>query len=104
ATDEIVVRNFSHGPLNPATIDDPYDYNRDRQVNGTDRLIARTNQTNPLTMLRLITPPAADKVLEQAAEALTSAKVDWLFEFEQMTEKSQPRSSTAPRVIPPSDV
>ena len=57
ATDEIACRNFQHGPINMATIDDPYDYNRDRLVNSTDRVIARTHQTGPLTALRLISAP-----------------------------------------------
>ncbi len=38
--------------------DDPYDYNRDRLVNGTDQTIARNSQTNPISALRLINPPA----------------------------------------------
>ena len=65
ATDEIMARNFLHGPLNPAAIDDPCDYNRDGLVNGTDQIIARNNQTNPLTMLRLITAPTARNELIQ---------------------------------------
>ncbi len=28
ATDEIVARNFQHSAVDPALIDDPYDYNR----------------------------------------------------------------------------
>ena len=52
-------------PLNPAAIDDPCDYNRDGLVNGTDQIIARNNQTNPLTMLRLITAPTAINELIQ---------------------------------------
>ena len=64
ATDEIMARNFLHGPLNLAAIDDPYDYNRDGLVNGTDQIIARDHQTNPLSMLRLITAPAVDAVLK----------------------------------------
>ena len=90
ATDEIAARNFPHGPTDPAAIDDRYDYNRDQQVNATDQLIARTNQTNPLTMLRLITPPAADAAHKQAvaedqdtSEAL-SATLDWQYEYESM--------------------
>ena len=47
ATDEIAARNFVHGPLNPALVTDPFDYNRDRLVNGTDQIIARNNQTSP---------------------------------------------------------
>jgi len=54
ATDEIAARNFQHGATNLAAVDDPYDYDRDRLVNGTDQIIARNNQTNPLSMLRLI--------------------------------------------------
>ncbi|HYW78888.1 MAG TPA: lamin tail domain-containing protein, partial [Thermoguttaceae bacterium] len=57
ATDEIVARNFQHGATSPAKIDDPLDYNRDGLVNGTDQIIARGNQTNPLSMLRLIEAP-----------------------------------------------
>ncbi len=80
ATDEIAARNFQHSAVDPALIDDPYDYNRDGLVNGTDQIIARNNQTNPLTMLRLITVDAAIKqsVMEDhdAAEAL-SAALDW---------------------------
>ncbi|MEE8452231.1 MAG: hypothetical protein V3R99_09965, partial [Thermoguttaceae bacterium] len=93
ATDEIVARNFRHGPLTPAAIDDRYDYNRDGLVNANDQIIARENQTNPLTMLRLITAPEADAVIKQTAdqevaepEAL-SADLDWLHEFEQMNTK-----------------
>ena len=67
ATDEIACRNFQHGPINMATIDDPYDYNRDRLVNVTDRSIARGHQTGPTTALRLITPPAGEpKAADQA--------------------------------------
>ena len=49
ATDEILARNFYHGVLDPAAINDPYDYNRDGLVNATDQIIARNHQTNPLT-------------------------------------------------------
>ncbi|MEE8451940.1 MAG: S8 family serine peptidase, partial [Thermoguttaceae bacterium] len=88
ATDEIVARNFSHGPLSPAGVDDPYDYNRDKLVNASDRIIARTHQTNPLTMLRLITAPSNDASDEQAGEqvaigpTLFDGSNDWLYEVE----------------------
>ncbi|MEE8451314.1 MAG: hypothetical protein V3R99_05340, partial [Thermoguttaceae bacterium] len=88
ATDEVVVRNFRHGPLNPATIDDRYDYNRDGLVDGVDQIIARNNQTNPLTMLRLITAPAvAEKAFEQVSDELeiAAASLDWLYEFERIS-------------------
>ncbi|MEE8451633.1 MAG: Ig-like domain-containing protein, partial [Thermoguttaceae bacterium] len=86
ATDEIVVRNFQHGPMNPAAIVDRYDYNRDKQVNATDRIIARNNQTNPITMLRLITAPQTS-----AGKDASTAKVDWQFPLEQ-TESSDGRT------------
>ncbi|HYW81365.1 MAG TPA: retropepsin-like aspartic protease, partial [Thermoguttaceae bacterium] len=41
ATDEIVARNFPHSLLDLAGIEDRYDYNRDRLVNGTDQILAR---------------------------------------------------------------
>ena len=57
ATDEIVALNFPHSVQNPTTNVDPYDYDRDTLVDGVDQLVARNNQTNPLTMLRLIAVP-----------------------------------------------
>jgi len=100
ATDEIAARNFQHSALNPALIDDPYDYNRDGLVNGTDQIIARENQTNPLTMLRLIEAPAVDVILKgateqdlQDSEAL-SADLDWLYEFERMNMGKQTSSKS----------
>ncbi|MEE8452232.1 MAG: CotH kinase family protein [Thermoguttaceae bacterium] len=97
ATDEIAARNFQHGAVNPAAADDPYDYNRDGWVDGTDQIIARNNQTNPLTMLRLISIPAMDAVLQQSLSSLP-ADVDWLYEWEQTNLKkrsSGPQDSTA---------
>ncbi len=51
ATDEIGARNNPHSFGNPATVDDQYDYNKDRFVNATDQLISRNNSTNFLTQL-----------------------------------------------------
>ena len=93
ATDEILARNFPHGALNPAAVDDPYDYNRDGLVNGTDQIIARTHQTNPLNMLRWIAAPASDAVMAKAAEtpdetpADSAIRLDWLYEFAQANAK-----------------
>ncbi|MEE8450566.1 MAG: beta-propeller fold lactonase family protein [Thermoguttaceae bacterium] len=83
ATDEIVARNFQHGAVGPAAIEDPYDYNRDGLVNATDQIIARENQTNPLSMLRLITAPVADAAFEQIVY------LDWRYEFDRMNTKSR---------------
>ena len=56
-TDEIGVRNNPHSlSVNPAGIDDAYDFNRDRRVSPTDTILSRNNGTNSLTALALITP------------------------------------------------
>jgi len=53
------VRDHPRGFLNPATIDDVYDFNRDRRVNAFDFGAARDNATGFLNALELITVPAA---------------------------------------------
>jgi hypothetical protein len=40
--------------LNPAAVDDPYDYNRDRRVDVSDENLTRVFRSNFLTALRLI--------------------------------------------------
>jgi hypothetical protein len=100
-----LARNFYHSPLNPAAIDDPYDYNRDGLVNGTDQIIARNSQTNPLTMLRLIAAPAAEAgVKEASAEEpdlldLSTAELNWLYELQQMNHRDAKRTSPAEAVV-----
>ncbi|MEE8450423.1 MAG: hypothetical protein V3R99_00865 [Thermoguttaceae bacterium] len=95
ATDEIAAHNFQHSAADPALIDDPYDYDRDGLVNGTDQIIARNNQTNPLTMLRLIEARAVDAGLEQLDELggdaswASATDLDWLYELERMNAKKQ---------------
>ena len=59
ATDEIGARNNPHWFLDPALVDDAYDYNRDKKVDATDQIIARNNQTFFLNDLELITLPVA---------------------------------------------
>jgi len=51
--DEVAVRGHKTG-FTPATISNVYDFNRDRRVNATDELIARSNHTTPATELHLI--------------------------------------------------
>ena len=58
STDEIGTRQNPHSFLDPATIIDPYDFNRDSYVNATDQILARSNATTAATSLPLITPPA----------------------------------------------
>ncbi|MCP4376433.1 MAG: hypothetical protein GY794_09695, partial [bacterium] len=57
ATDMLLVRNNPHTLLDPAGIDDAYDFNRDTKVNATDMLIARNNQTDFLSDLALVKAP-----------------------------------------------
>lgn len=74
ATDEIGARNNPRTFLNPAAIDDLYDFNRDGQVNATDQILARNHQTFFLTALQLITAPeepAAPEVVVVASNLLT---------------------------------
>jgi hypothetical protein len=54
ATDVILTRDNPHNFLDPAELDDAYDFNRDALVNATDVILARDNATNFLTALRLI--------------------------------------------------
>lgn len=58
-SDYAAVRDNPRGFLNRAPITDPYDFNKDSFVDGTDLAIARDNTTNFLTVLKLITAPAA---------------------------------------------
>ena len=58
ATDEIAARNDPHNFLNPATVTNTHDYNRDGKVDATDQILARNNGTNFLSALKLITAPA----------------------------------------------
>jgi len=59
-TDFAGTRDNTHDFLNPAPIDDAYDYNRDSLVDALDLAIARDNQTNFVTALKLITAPASE--------------------------------------------
>jgi hypothetical protein len=102
ATDEIMARNFYHGALDPAAIDDPYDYNRDGLVNGTDQIIARNNQTNPLSMLRLIAAPAVEAKAAATDSNLlqpSAAELNRLYELQQMNTRSTKRTSPAKAAV-----
>ena len=56
SVDVIAVRDNPQGPLNPASIMDRYDFNRDRLVSAIDLILAGENQVGPLAALPLITP------------------------------------------------
>lgn len=52
--DILLARANQRTALNPAAIDNPYDYNRDQRVDPADQLVARANLTSVLNALRLI--------------------------------------------------
>ena len=58
ATDQTGARDNFTSFFNPAALDNPYDFNRDKRVNATDQTIARDNFTSFFSVLRLISPPA----------------------------------------------
>ncbi len=62
ASDRLGVRAHPRNFLDPALIDDVYDFNRDKNVNAADRLIARANPTNFLNALKLISIAAESTV------------------------------------------
>ncbi|WP_428388470.1 Calx-beta domain-containing protein [Mucisphaera sp.] len=53
ASDELAAR---HAPTASASVNNPYDFNRDGAVDATDELIARESQTTFLNRLEAITP------------------------------------------------
>ena len=124
ATDEIFARNCPRGVLNPAALDDPRDFNRDGLVNGTDQIIARSHQTNPLTMLRWIDVPesgAAKAGLEidpstsgnpnwdstvgrvwdtATVSADIAQQLDWLYQFSVQSRRREPHRLGPARLGP----
>ena len=70
-TDEIGARNHPHTGLDPAGLDDAFDFNRDRDVDTTDEAIARTHGTYFQTALRRITPSTVSPGAALAAAAGT---------------------------------
>jgi hypothetical protein len=76
SVDEAGARHHPRGASNPAPVTWRWDYNRDRRVNRTDQLVARTNRTTAATALRLITvPPAAVAPAARATSALRPVDV-----------------------------
>ncbi len=67
SADDVGARLNPRTPFNPAAIDNPYDYNRDRLVNSADQVIPRYNATTPWTMLKFITAPAVVTMDDAAA-------------------------------------
>ncbi|MEX0938637.1 MAG: Ig-like domain-containing protein [Pirellulales bacterium] len=85
--DELGARNNTHGFGNPATVDDPWDYNKDRFVDPVDQLFARNNGTGFTTRLNLMSAPAAGLLSAElssgdsdggpTAAALTGGESGW---------------------------
>ena len=61
ATDQTGARDNFTSFFNPADLDNPYDFNRDKRVNATDQTIARDNFTSFFSVLRLITSPGTSQ-------------------------------------------
>ena len=61
--DRLLTRINPHTAVDPATIDDRYDFDRDSFVNVRDALLARIHTTDPFTALNLITVPASTAAL-----------------------------------------
>ncbi len=111
--DMIDVLMTRHNPqpfFNPATVENVYDFNRDKRVNAVDTLIARNNQTwsgNELVLIDL-SPAQAAKAVDgdqrvglrsstsgrrtSLTHPTNSGKLDWLFEFEQSGARSSQQS------------
>jgi hypothetical protein len=66
STDVNGARMNPHFSINPAGIDDAYDYSRDRLVNSTDINLARMHTTFSVNALKLITPAAPESILALA--------------------------------------
>ncbi len=71
--DELLVR-LNPKILDPAPLDDRYDFNRDGMVTATDQIIARNN-VQVFDALRLITAPANDAVFEEPFEGQSGSPV-----------------------------
>ena len=55
--DEIGARNHPHSLFHAASIDDAYDYDRDKRVDTNDEILARNNSTSAFTRLQLTFVP-----------------------------------------------
>ena len=66
-TDLLLARANPHTFLDPAGVEDRYDFNRDHLVDTTDVLLARNNQTNFLTSLKLLDLTDPGEVLASPA-------------------------------------
>ena len=73
AADVAGARSDPHSFMNPATIDNVHDYNRDGRVDIADQIIARSNATTSATALQLITTPLSGVGATAARAAAASS-------------------------------
>jgi len=95
-SDELGARNNPHTWQNPATVDDVYDYNRDARVFISDELVARENQTNFLTGLKLITAPAPNATTATATDEIHTARIETVDESPTARIESSKSTPSAP--------
>ena len=78
AADIVAIRDNPRGPSNPASIDNPYDINKDASVDALDMILARNNATSPLSALRLIelTQPAAPAPTGEGEATFAAGRLD----------------------------
>ena len=113
AFDVLDTRHNPHPFFDPATLDTPHDFNRDRRVNALDTLIARNNQTWSLTELHWIDLAGAKKAESPGPRAAIRQRLTigtnlkqieptdlaWLGEFDEMDDHGQrPRSDKSPKM------
>ena len=110
AIDVLATRQNPRPFFDPPTIDNVYDFNRDRRVDAIDTLIARNNQTWSGTELELLDLTAAKgavvnseaksagqaRPLNGEFEKVLNDSKDWLHQFEQISKKDRPSRNKDP--------
>ena len=84
AFDVLGARDNQRTFFDPAPIDFPFDFDRNKKVNVLDMFIARNNMTHFINAVKLITTPlggeAASK--ESSSADVSAEALDWLYELE----------------------
>jgi hypothetical protein len=88
--DVIATRDHQRGPFDLASVDDVYDFNRDRIVSSIDVIVARDHQVGPLRALPLISPINAAPVAMPAIVRLPGdANQDGVFDSRDLVQVFQ---------------
>jgi hypothetical protein len=96
ATDELAARNDPHSFLNPATITNPHDYNRDGRVDAIDQIIARNSAATAGTAVQLISVPSVPAAANSTPATSTSSSTSTSPDLRHRR-KHPPRSITSHR-------